>query len=122
MQQTGRLIVHGDFVIGQLVYHVTGAPSLNVVAKCAGNIQAGKHPVLLVPATKHTNARALAEELGISNQVTILTIEDFVGMNIIELAVEQRRDFRQVLSEIIDLYNERIAEAETDRSAQIDLD
>jgi hypothetical protein len=39
----------GDFEFRNIVYHVTGVPNLNIIKKCVANIQAGLHPILLVP-------------------------------------------------------------------------
>ena len=55
----------GDFNISQLVYHVTSAPSRNVLQKCLKNIKAGLQPVLLVPFEQENKARILAQDEGI---------------------------------------------------------
>jgi hypothetical protein len=117
-KQTERV---GDFVISQLVYHVTAAPSRDVLQKCAKNIKAGLHPVLLIPRQQENKARVLAQDEAIGENLTIVTIEDFVALNIIELATEERRDFFGVLQEIVEIYNRRLAEVETDLSLQIEV-
>ena len=112
----------GDFVIAQLVYHVTAAPSLNVLQKCAVNLRAAKHPVLVVPSAKENKARALADELGILDDITILSIESFLSVNVIELSLEKGQGFLPVLEQIIHLYNHRLEQVETDLSAKIELE
>jgi hypothetical protein len=117
-RQTDR---EGDFIVSKLVYHVTAAPSRSVLQKCKRNIQAGLYPWLLVPREQENKARILAQDEGIENELAILSIEDFVAVNIMELAVEEHKDFFSVLKEIVDIYNKRLLEVETDLSLQIEV-
>lgn len=117
-RQTAR---EGDFTISTLVYHVTATPSRNVIQKCAVNIRAGLHPVLLVPSEQENRARILAQDEGIDKELTIFSIEDFVALNIIELATDENKDFFGILKEIVEIYNRRLAEVETDLSLQIEV-
>lgn len=117
-RQTERL---GDFNIAKLVYHVTASPSRNVLQKCAANLRGGLHSVLLVPREQETKARILAQEEGIDKDLTIISIEDFVALNIIEVATEENKDFFSVLKEMVEIYNKRLAEVETDMSLQIEV-
>jgi hypothetical protein len=117
-RQTAR---EGDFTIEKLVYHVTASPSRNVIQKCAANIKAGLHPILLVPKGQEYKAQALAQDEDIDTQMTIVSIEDFVALNIIEVATEEAKDFFGVLQEIVQIYNKRLVEVETDLSLQIEV-
>lgn len=117
-QQTARA---GDFTISNLVYHVTASPSRSVMQKCADNIKAGLHPILLVPDEQENKAKILAQDEGIDKEVTILSIECYIASNIIELAMEENKDFFSILKEIVQLYNKRLAEVETDLSLQIQV-
>jgi hypothetical protein len=111
----------GDFTVSKLVYHVTSAPSRDVLQKCAQNIRVGLHPVLLVPSEQKNKAQVLAQDEGIDRELTIISIEDFVALNIIELATEESKDLFSVLKEIVEIYNKRLAEVETDLSLQIEV-
>ena len=117
-QQTGR---DGDFVVGSTAYHVTAAPGREVIKRCVSNLANGLHPVLLVPKelVYQTIDRAAAED--IAERVTILAIEDFLALNIIEMTAGNQRAFRAKLGSIIERYNRRLREVETDRSLSIDL-
>jgi len=117
-RQTDRT---GDFVVQQAVYHVTSAPSRNVLQKCTQNIRAGLHPILVVPEEQRNRAQILAQDEGIHREMTIIAIEDFVAVNIIELAAEENKDFFSILREIVDVYNTRLAKVETDLSLQIEV-
>jgi hypothetical protein len=114
--QTGR---EGDFAISKVVYHVTANPSLAVLQKCAVNIKAGVLPVLLVPREMESKARVLAEEANIERKLAIFSIENFVALNIAEMAIEDRRDCFIILKEIVRICNRRLTEVETDLSLQI---
>ncbi len=111
----------GDFTISTLVYHVTAAPSQNVLQKCAQNIRGGLQPILLIPREQEPRSRFLAQEEGIEQQLIIISIEDFVALNIIELATEESKDFFSVLKEIVEIYNQRLLAVETDLSLQIEV-
>ena len=66
-------------------------------------------------------ATALAEDEGVDSEMSVISIEAFVAMNIIELATEANTDFFALLQEIVQLYNDRLAEVETDLSLQIEI-
>lgn len=117
-QQTARL---GDFAIAKLVYHVTANPSRDVIGKCKLNLAAGYYPVLLVPASETGRARILAQEEHIESETTITSIEDFIALNIMEIAISESKDFYIVLQEIIQIYNKRLTQVETDLSLQIEI-
>jgi hypothetical protein len=112
----------GDFIVGSTAYHVTAAPGSAVVEKCAANLNAGLHPVLLVPSGQTDKARHIAEDQGIAHRMTIWAIEDFVGMNIIELSKGDQESFISVLKSIVATYNCRLEAVETDRSLKIEVD
>lgn len=116
--QTAR---SGDFSISKNVYHVTAAPGRSVIQKCASNARSGNHAILLVPQAQEYKAIALAEEDGISDELTIISIEDFIAINIIELATDNDTDFFSVLQDIVKIYNRRLVEVETDLSLQIEV-
>jgi hypothetical protein len=111
----------GDFNISNLVYHVTATPSRNVLQKCVSNIRVGLHPILLIPRNQENKARVLAQDEGIDKELTIISIEDFIAMNIIELATEENKDFFTILREIVNIYNKRLEEVETDLSLRIEV-
>jgi hypothetical protein len=116
--QTGRI---ADILVGQTAFHVTVAPGKDVIVKCQQNLEAGLYPFLLTVPEQVIKARSLAEVEGIEERMTIASIEDFVAFNIVELGAGQRAGFLRVLKEIIDLYNERLSEVETDMSLKIEI-
>lgn len=117
--QTGRA---ADFVVGTTAYHVTAAPGSAVLQKCKANLQAGLHPVLLVPGNQVDKARHIAEDQGIRSRTSIFAIEDFIGVNIVELSKGENRQFASELRSIIAAYNRRLEEVETDLSLKIEIE
>ncbi len=111
----------GAFTFAQLVYHVTTVPSRHVLQKCAKEIKDGLLPILLVPCEQVNRARILAQDIGIDKGISIISIEDFVAMNIIEMATEAGKEFFAVLKEIIEIYNQRLSAVETDLSLQVEV-
>jgi hypothetical protein len=116
--QTGR---SGDFPLKDVSYHVTATDGKEATARCKENIESGVHPVLLVPRRYLENARVRADVAGIQDRVSILAIEDFITQNIIEMSTSQQQDFFSTLKAIIDQYNHRLEEVETDMSLKIEL-
>jgi hypothetical protein len=110
-----------DFTMGKTVYHVTAMPSRSVIKKCAANVKAGLLPVLLVPGDQEYKAKGLAEDGGIDKALVIMSIEAFVALNVIQMATEEEKDPFTILKEIVEIYNRRLGEVETDLSLQIEV-
>ncbi len=53
--------------------------------------------------------------------MTIISIENFIALNIIELATDENKDFFTVLQEIVEIYNTRLSAVETDLSLKIEV-
>jgi hypothetical protein len=116
--QTGR---SGDFPLKDVSYHVTATDGKEATERCKQNIAAGVHPVLLVPRRFLESARVRADVAGIQHRASILAIEDFITQNIIEMSTNEQQDFFCTLKGIIDEYNRRLEEAETDMSLKIEI-
>jgi len=110
-----------NYKISNIVFYIDLLPSKNVLQKCGDNLKAGLHPILLIPSEQETKARVLAQVEGIDQDVTITSIENFIAMNIIELAMDENKDFFTVLKEIVEIYNSRLSAVETDLSLQIEV-
>jgi hypothetical protein len=116
--QTGR---SGDFPLQGISYHVTATDGKEAVKRCKQNVGAGVHPVLLLPKRYVDRAGVYAEIAGIQSRISILAIEDFITQNIIEMSTQQQGDFFSTMKAIIDEYNRRLEQVETDLSLKIDL-
>jgi Domain of unknown function (DUF4928) len=111
----------GDFSIDSTSYHITATDGKEAVQRCKENVESGIHPVLLVPKQFLERAKLRAENAEILARITVLSIEDFVVQNLIEMSNAQARDYFSVLQDIIIEYNRRLEEVETDMSLKIEL-
>jgi hypothetical protein len=111
----------GDFDLGRVSYHVTSNPTRGHLQKCKENAAANRVPVLIVPAGKVEKARVYAGDEGMDNRVTILSIEDFVAQNVIEISSEYDVGVFEIMKAIIDEYNRRVMEIEKDVSLVIQI-
>jgi hypothetical protein len=110
----------GDFLIGHTAFHVTVAPMPAVYDKCKHNISQGYKPFLLVPDNKLLGARQLAEQAS-EQQITAESIESFVSQNINEISNFNKNDLSNSFKELVEIYNRRVDEVETDKSLMIEL-
>jgi hypothetical protein len=111
----------GDFIIQNSVYHVTASPADPLIYKARLNLSGGLQPIFIVPRALLLRALELATLAGIAEQVMIFGLEDFLAQNLLEMADADGIDHEAMFESIIDLYNARIAEIETDQSLQIRL-
>lgn len=116
--QAGRA---GDFCIGNTAFHITVAPGLNHIERCAKNIQEGLHVFLIVPDGKISNARAFLEAKNLLDKVAVESAESFIGQNISELAEFSLDKCIAKLGELLREYNRRVEEVETDNSLLIEV-
>jgi len=111
----------GDFTLRNVSYHVTATDGKEAVQRCKQNLDAGVHPVLLVPRQFLVKANIHAENAGIQKRLSVLALEDFITQNIIELSTNEQADFFAILKAIVEEYNRRLEEVETDMSLKIEL-
>lgn len=111
----------GDFQINKTVYHVTSTPTSAVIRKCADNRLRGLRPILITPRSSVTAAIILAKDLGVSESVSIRSLEEFIDCNVTELSDDRDGDPQTVFRSIIERYNQRIDVAESDPALRIEI-
>ncbi len=116
-EQTGR---QGDFTVQDTAFHVTVAPMTAVFEKCVANLNEGKCAFLLVPARSVEGARQNADNAA-RGRIDVAAIESFVGFNVNEIAIFGKGASAQALAKLLDIYNTRVKETETDLSLMIDI-
>lgn len=115
--QTGR---SGDFQIHDAVFHVTVNPALDVYEKCKRNIANGLRPYLLVVEDVVLAAKQQAK-ISATGKIEVSSIEAFVAQNLDELSeFTTSKNARQMLR-LLQIYNRRVDEAETDKSLLIEI-
>jgi hypothetical protein len=50
-----------------------------------------------------------------------MSIEDFAALNIVHIAIDRQRDNSEILENIVKQHNQRLKDAETDMSLQIEV-
>ncbi len=115
--QSGR---PGDFKIGDTSFHVTVAPMTGVFEKCKRNLEAGFRVYLLVPDRALNGARQNAD-FAASGRIAVESIESFVAQNIEELSIFSKNKLTTGLRRLLERYNERVSEVETDKSMLIEI-
>ena len=111
----------GGLALGTVTYHVAGKACKEVIARCKEDLGTGVLPVILVPHEQVAIAMWRAESDGVSNQVSIFAIEEFITQNIIELSTDSGEDLFTALQRIVSEYNRRLQEVETDMSLKIEI-
>ncbi len=116
--QTNR---HGDYVIDDVVVHVTTSPSEALLRKCARNIEIGMRPVIITLEKGVSAAELAAEEIGIADKVDVFEAEQFIAGNIYEIGRFVRRNRRITAVQLVEAYNRIIDSCETDPSLRIHM-
>jgi hypothetical protein len=118
-QQTKRA---ADFTVGDTMFHVTTSPSVLLIDKCARTVDAGGRPVILTrDRDRVASARALAEDKGIVEKLTIRTVSAFVADIVDELGEYSQSSIKATLRALVELYNKNVDEVEIDKSMLIEL-
>lgn len=112
----------GDFVIEDVVVHVTTAPGEALMRKCAANLQAGLRPLIVTTYRSVPAAESLAEIQGIGGRVDVLDAEQFIAANIYELSGFQAMRRKPTFDKLAETYNAIVDRCETDASLKIALD
>lgn len=115
--QTDR---EGDFQVGTTAFHVTTAPMEKLISRCVENKRAGYRPVILTLESKVLAARQMADNVGMSEQISVQAAEIFIGNNIEEISIYDGDKIREGLARLIRTYNNRIDMIEIDKSLMID--
>ena len=116
-QQLGR---HGDYLIGDTAFHVTVAPMPGVYERCKTNIDSGMRVYLLVPEKVLVGARQNAEQVA-QGRIAVESIESFIGQNVEELSNFSRNLLAKELLQLLEIYNLRVDETESDKSMLIEI-
>lgn len=110
----------GDFQVGTTAFHVTTAPMEKLISRCVENKRAGYRPVILTLESKVQAAKQMADNVGMSEQISVQSAEIFIGTNIEEISTYDGDRIREGLAKLIRTYNSRIEQIESDKSLMID--
>ena len=110
----------GDFDLGDVAIHVTGAAGEALIEKCVENLSKNVRPMIVTGRKGMPLAEGLAERKGIASRVEIIELEQFLAANIHEWSRFQTANRNAKVGAMVDRYNMLIDEHETDPSLRID--
>ena len=111
----------GDFSIGDVAIHVTTAPGESVIERCRRNLDDGYKPILITVRSRVMVAEGLADDKGVSERIDIFEIEQFVALNLYEIAEFAAKGRHIAVDMLIRRYNEIVEDVETDPSLTIEI-
>ena len=111
----------GDFLVGDVVIHVTKSPGEAVIERCRDNLNDGYRPMLVTMASGLLVAQELAKNKGIEERIDIFEVEQFVALNLYELGQFEGAGRRTALIDLVTRYNDIVVKWETDPSLKIEL-
>lgn len=111
----------GDFEIGDTVVHVTTSPSEALIAKAIANIKAGRKPIIVTTGKGVATAEGLSETAGYGERIEVFEVEQFIALNIHELANFDLPGRRETVTRLVDTYNEIIDTYEHDPGLRIEM-
>ncbi len=109
----------GDFHLEDVTIHVTTAPGEAVIERCAANLDSGLRPILITLPKQVAVAQGLAENKRVGHRIDIFDVEQFVALNLYELADFAAAERRTAVGTLVKRYNEIVEEVETDPSLKI---
>jgi hypothetical protein len=111
----------GDFFLGDVAIHVTTSPGEAVIDRCRDNLNDGIRPVLVTLRRSLDLAEGLASNKDLGDRIDIFEIEQFVALNLYELAKFAAEGRKTAVADVVGRYNEIVEEFETDPSLKIEL-
>ena len=109
----------GDFIIEDVIIHVTSAPSEALIRKCQGNLEKGVRPIIITTYQGVMVAEQLAKNMNIDERIDVFDIEQFVASNLYEIGHFSGEGRRNTADELINVYNAIVEQCETDPSLKI---
>ena len=111
----------GDFFLGDVAIHVTTSPGEAVIERCRENLNDGHRPILVTLQKGLTVAEGLASNVGLADRIDVFEIEQFIALNLYELARFAAEGRKTAVTDLVERYNEIVEEFETDPSLKIEL-
>ena len=111
----------GDFVVEDVVIHVTTSPSEALIRKCRRNLDNSMKPVIITTYRGTLLAEGLAEQADMADRLDVFEAEQFLAGNLYEIGKFAQAGRRTTAEQLISEYNAIVDECETDPGLRIDL-
>lgn len=112
----------GDFLVGDISFHVTTAPSDALARKCDANLRTGLRPVIVTTEDGVGGAKALSRQYEIEDRVDIVEIEQFIATNVYEWSKFEKSARGDSVRDLVARYNRIVADVERDPSFRIEIE
>ena len=112
--------VFGGFDIGDTIFHVTVFPTPTLFERCVENLNDGKS-VYIVTSSFLVHGTFMAAEHYGAGRFVVTSVEEFVGMTVDELSEFTADESKSQLKSLLEIYNKRVDDVESDRSLLIKL-
>lgn len=109
----------GDYIINDVVIHVTTAPAPALMEKCQKNIDGGLKPIIVTTDEGMTLAKVHGKAGGVEDRIDVFEVEQFVATNIYELSDFAPDKRHLTVAGLVAKYNEIVEAHETDHSMKI---
>lgn len=111
----------GDFIVEDVVIHVTTSPSEALIRKCRRNLDNSMKPVIITTNRGALLAEGLAEQANMTDRIDVFEAEQFLAGNIYEIGKFAQSGRKTTAEQLISEYNAIVDECETDPSLLIDM-
>ena len=111
----------GDFVLEDVVIHVTTAPSEALIRKCKNNIEAGLHPIIITIADSRAGVESIAKGFNLDGRIDVIEAEQFIATNIFEWSNFKGQQQKNEIMRLISAYNSLVERCETDPSLRVEI-
>ncbi len=112
----------GDFIIDNVIIHVTTSPGEALIQKCVRNIESGCRPVIVTLYKSLAAAFSVADMYEMQGRIDIFDIEQFIAANVYEWSKFKTAEQKVTITSLIDKYNELIEAHETDPSLKVSFE
>ena len=111
----------GDFIVEDVVIHVTTSPSEALIRKCRRNLDNSMKPVIITTNRGALLAEGLAKQANMTDRIDVFEAEQFLAGNLYEIGKFAQSGRRTTAEQLIAEYNAIVDECETDPSLLIDV-
>ena len=109
----------GDFLLDEVIIHVTTAPGEALMRKCLRNLEIGARPIVITTSESMAGTESLATIQGIAGRVDVLEAEQFLATNVYELSRFRTAERKITVERLIAAYNQIVEDCETDPSLRV---
>ncbi len=111
----------GDFIVEDVVIHVTTSPSEALKRKCRRTLDNSMKPVIITTNRGALLAEGLAKQANMTDRIDVFEAEQFLAGNLYEIGKFAQSGRRTTAEQLIAEYNAIVDECETDPSLLIDV-